>query len=230
MYAYLTSSVILGLVWLVLYFHRKDLRYEMIFVSLLFLPFGLTQPLFVPEYWNPTVLYKFFGLFDIESLMHTFFIGGIAASLYEEFFGYFLVRPRGAHAPRHHAYVVYGTLIISGVVLVAVKFYTSLSVLEAWFAIVVLLAPYFLAVRPDLIKPSALAGVTFMALYVGILLFVNFVFGGNFILHEWNFQGLWGQFIFGIPLEEYVYGFFLGMIFGTVYEEIKNIKLFRKKI
>lgn len=72
MNVYLVSSIILGFIWLVLYCHRSDLRYEILFVSILFLPFGLTQALFVPEYWNPLVIYKFFGLFDIESLMLRF--------------------------------------------------------------------------------------------------------------------------------------------------------------
>lgn len=93
---------------------------------------------------------------------------------------------------------------------------------------VALLIPYFLATRPDLIRPSALAGAMFMLLYISLLLFMNFIFRG-FIAREWNFNGLWGVFIFGIPLEEYVYGFFLGMIFGTVYEEIKNLKFVRKR-
>ncbi|MBI2888977.1 MAG: hypothetical protein HYY10_03595 [Candidatus Liptonbacteria bacterium] len=228
MYAYLTSSVIFGLIWLALFLYRKDLRYEILFVSFLFLPFGFTQPLFVPEYWNPAVIHKFFGLFDVESLLHTFFIGGVAASLYEEIFGYALVPSRRFHPRRAHAYMIYGSLLLSTAVLVFVKLYTSYSVLWAWFIVVTLLAPYFLVTRPDLAKPSALAGVTFMALYVLVLRFVDFAFGG-FIVREWNFQGTWGVLVLGIPLEEYIYGFFLGMVFGTVYEEVKNLKLVRGK-
>ena len=49
------------------------------------MPFGLTEPLFVPDYWNPPSL---FGLaqrtgFDLESLIFSFSIGGVAVVLYD---------------------------------------------------------------------------------------------------------------------------------------------------
>ena len=48
------------------------------------MPLGLTEPLFVPRYWNPQGL---FGLtqmsgFDVESLIFCFGIGGVGAVLY----------------------------------------------------------------------------------------------------------------------------------------------------
>ena len=57
---------------------------------------SLTEPLFVPAYWNPPTL---FGLaqrtgFDIESLIFCFSIGGIATVLYE------MVVPT-RHVPMH---------------------------------------------------------------------------------------------------------------------------------
>lgn len=45
------------------------------------MPFGLTEPLFVPEYWMPPSLFDL-ALntdFDIESLIFYFGIGGIGA-------------------------------------------------------------------------------------------------------------------------------------------------------
>lgn len=59
--------------------------------------FGLTEPLFVPEYWNPPTL---FGLaqrtgFDLESLIFCFGIGGVGAVLYNGLTGRDLVPMRG---------------------------------------------------------------------------------------------------------------------------------------
>ena len=47
-------------------------------------PFGLTEPLFVPEYWNPPSLFELAQKtgFDIESFIFSFAIGGIGAVLY----------------------------------------------------------------------------------------------------------------------------------------------------
>lgn len=52
--------------------------------SLFTAPFGLTEPLFVPEYWSPPSLFDLAHSigFDIESLIFSFAIGGIVAVLY----------------------------------------------------------------------------------------------------------------------------------------------------
>jgi len=56
----------------------------MFWVSLLTAPFGLTEPLFVPEYWNPPSLFNLAARtgFDIESIIFCFAIGGVGAVLY----------------------------------------------------------------------------------------------------------------------------------------------------
>ncbi len=64
--------------WVALYLAYPRHRRVMVRASLLTMPFGLTEPLFVPEYWNPPSL---FGLaqrtgFDVESLIFCFAIGG----------------------------------------------------------------------------------------------------------------------------------------------------------
>jgi len=88
-FPYLIWSVFFGLIWIIAFLLRKDLRKEMLRISLIFAPFGLINFLFIPEYWDPVVVYKFFGLFDVESIMHMFFLGGLSAVMYEEIFGYY---------------------------------------------------------------------------------------------------------------------------------------------
>lgn len=60
--------------------HRK----AMLWLSLFTMPFGLTEPLFVPEYWSPPSLFDLALRtgFDIESLVFCFGIGGVGAVLY----------------------------------------------------------------------------------------------------------------------------------------------------
>jgi hypothetical protein len=50
------------------------------------MPFGLTEPLFVPRYWDPPSLFNLAATtgFDIESLIFCFAIGGIGAVLYDK--------------------------------------------------------------------------------------------------------------------------------------------------
>src|SRR3989344_5447619 len=84
---WLVSSLALLLVWLLIFISKKNIRKKMILKSLLTMPFGLPEPLFVPEYWNPPSLFNLAAKtgFDIESLIFTFAIGGIGAILYDIF-------------------------------------------------------------------------------------------------------------------------------------------------
>ena len=60
----------------------------MLKMSLITMPFGLTEPLFVPEYWMPPSLFHLAERtgFDIESLIFSFAIGGIGTVLYNLIF------------------------------------------------------------------------------------------------------------------------------------------------
>lgn len=80
-YVWFAWSVAFLIPWAFLWVAFPSQRRAMLWASLFTAPFGLTEPLFVPEYWNPPSL---FGLaqttgFDIESLIFCFGIGGVAA-------------------------------------------------------------------------------------------------------------------------------------------------------
>src|SRR5665647_974093 len=70
--------------WVVLFIVFPTYRKIMWRVSLATTPFGLTEPLFVPEYWNPPTLFDLAQRtgFDLESLIFTFGIGGVGSVLY----------------------------------------------------------------------------------------------------------------------------------------------------
>lgn len=200
----------------------------MIFISILFLPFGLAQALFVPDYWYPQVIYKFFGLFDIESLLFSFFMGGIAATLYQELFNYHLRKSKKRLAPRYHNYIIYFSLIFFSGLLIIIKLFTTLSVLRTSFIIILILTPYFLIARRDLWRVSLVGGLVFTIFYILFLYSISLVFP-DFIVKEWNPNGLLGIYLLKIPIEEYLYSFFTGLVGSVIFEEIKNIKLVQYK-
>jgi hypothetical protein len=88
MYEWLVFSLIWLGIWLAIFLVRPFVRREMFWVSLLTMPFGLAQPLFVPKYWNPPSLFNLAAKtgFDVESLIFSFAVGGIVAVLYEAIF------------------------------------------------------------------------------------------------------------------------------------------------
>ena len=83
-YAWLTWSLFFLLIWIILYLSNAAFRKEMLSVSLGTMLLGFTEPLFVPQYWNPPTLFDLARLtgFDIESLIFTFAIGGTVSVLY----------------------------------------------------------------------------------------------------------------------------------------------------
>ena len=83
-YVWLAWSSGFLLPWLALYVTNPPFRHVMWRVSLVTAALGLTEPIFVPEYWNPPSLFELAQRtgFDIESLIFSFAIGGIGAVLY----------------------------------------------------------------------------------------------------------------------------------------------------
>ena len=77
-YVWFIWSLIILALWAVIYLSQKSVRKEMLKMSLITMPFGLTEPLFVPEYWFPPSLFNLAENtgFDIESIIFSFAIGG----------------------------------------------------------------------------------------------------------------------------------------------------------
>src|ERR1700690_2954544 len=90
-YAYLFMVGILGVVWLLFFLLRKDLRDQQLFVSVFTAPLGpVTQIIwFYKDYWRPEYVWTFAisGVpIGVEEILFAFFIGGIGSVLYEVIF------------------------------------------------------------------------------------------------------------------------------------------------
>jgi hypothetical protein len=83
-YVWLIWASAFMLPWAILYAVAPWVRRVMIQASVATAAFGLTEPFFVPRYWNPPTLFDLAQRtgFDIESLIFCFAIGGIGAGSY----------------------------------------------------------------------------------------------------------------------------------------------------
>ena len=98
MIQYFTGTMLLFLVWIALFFHKKQLQKEMLIMSILVAPMGpLSEILYFADYWHPEYLIPIFGV-GIEDLLFAFFIGGIGSVIYEEAF-IKKIRPSAARTP-----------------------------------------------------------------------------------------------------------------------------------
>ncbi len=219
-YVWLIWSSAFMLPWGILYALLPSRRRIMIRTSVLTAVFGLTQPIFVPAYWNPPTLFDLAQRtgFDIESLIFTFAIGGIGAVSYramavlpETSVGDAQLRP-GRH--RWHFAAL------------AAPFPVFLLLLAApWNPIYAAILALFVGAlaaaicRPDLVRNSLWGGVIFLGLYLVFLLGLRWSWPG-YIEAVWNLPQLLSWRPLGLPLEELLFGFGFGLYWSCVYEHV----------
>src|SRR3989338_9197542 len=130
-YIWLIWSLILIAIWAVVYFSlkNKESKREMLIVSLWTSLLGFTEPLFVPEYWAPPSLFNLALRtgFDIESIIFSFGIGGIAVVFYEWIFRtkHQAMSHIEQHASRHRYHL--WVLLLAPIIFVTLSLATSLN-------------------------------------------------------------------------------------------------------
>jgi lycopene cyclase-like protein len=217
-YTWLIWSIGFLCPWAVLYIALAEHRAVMWKTSLFMAPFGLTEPLFVPEYWNPPSLFDLAQRtgFDIESMIFSFAIGGIGAVLYN------LVMRRGlaplAPHERHHARHRFHALAIAlPFVLFPALYFLPWN--PIYPAIVAMFAGGVAGVlcRPDLLPNTLVGGMLFLGFYTLFLIGLEWSAPG-YIAQVWNLPALSGVVPYGLPLEELLFGFGFGLFWTGLYE------------
>lgn len=218
-YVWLVWSAAFLLPWLALYRAFPEHRRAMVWSSVFTAPFGLTEPLFVPEYWSPpSVLDLALRIgFDIESLIFCFGIGGVGAVLVN------VVTQRAAtalsfaerHRRRHRLHRL----------AIAAPFLTFMALLPLGWnpiypGIVAMLVGGVSTVlcRPDLLLSTLLGGSIFVAYYVVFLTGLELTAPVGYIEEVWNLAALSGVSIAFMPLEELLFAFSFGTYWAGVYE------------
>jgi hypothetical protein len=219
-YVWLIWSMAFLVPWAILFAVMRPARRIMLRASIATALFGLSEPIFVPRYWNPPSLFELARRtgFDIESLVFSFAIGGIAMVLYNavtarDFAPLPLVAREGSRHRWHR-------------VALAVPFVAFVPlVLLPWnpiFAALVSLtvgAAASVVCRPDLAVKTAFGGFLFLLLYWAFMLALRWSAPG-YIETVWNLPDLTGALVGGIPIEELLFGFTFGMYWASVYEHV----------
>lgn len=217
-YAWLIWSTAFLVPWVVLYVAFPGHRRTMLWASLFTTPFGLTEPLFVPEYWSPPSLFDLARRtgFDIESLIFCFGIGGVGAVLVD------VLTRRAAkpmseaarHDPRHrfHRWILLSPFLI----------FAALATLDwnpIYPGIVAMLVGAGLSVwcRPDLLRSTLLGGAVFVVYYLVFLAGLEWTVP-DYIEEVWNLDALSGVRLGFAPLEELLFALGFGAYWAGVYE------------
>lgn len=206
--------------WAALFIACKRQRRVMIWASIGTAPFGLTEPLFVPEYWNPPSLFDLAQRtgFDLESIIFSFAVGGVGAALYNIATGRDLA-PLGRAERRHphHRYHVFALLVPVG----------AFPLLYPWpwnpiYPALVAMALGALATvlcRPDLVSKTWVGALLFVAYYAVFMFGLKWSAPG-YIERVWNLGALSGVLVSGVPLEELLFAAAFGMYWAGIYEHL----------
>lgn len=218
--AWLIWSLFFLLPWSALYLANPRLRQAIWRSSLMTAPLGLTEPIFVPEYWSPPSLFELARRtgFDIESLIFAFAIGGIATAFYNTLTRQHDV-PVGTaerRSPLHRFHAA--ALLVPPAVFVPLY-------LLPWNPIYPVFVSFLLGAigsvicRPTLRRKTVVGGVIFLGLYAVFMLGLKWLAPG-YIASVWNLPALRGGLVYGIPVEELVFGFTFGLYWTGVYEHL----------
>lgn len=229
-HVWLIWSLIILALWAGIYISKKGVRKEMLIMSVITMTFGLTEPLFVPEYWMPPSLFNMAEKtgFDIESLIFSFAIGGIGTVLYNLIFKRVLSEiPQTERSHQRHRLHIY-ILFIPALVFIIIALFTSLNHIYCGIIALFIGGLATLYCRPDLKRKIWVGGILFTVLY--------FIYFGSILLFfpwyvklYWNLNNITNILLLGIPIEELLFAFTFGMYWSGLFEHIYWRKLIKTK-
>lgn len=224
-YAYLLGNLVALPLWLYFFIHRKDCRKEILIASFCVGILAiLWAPLFLKDYWRPEYIHSSFfknwSLGGVEDFLYGFFLGGIANVIYEEVFGKHFCKRRNR---RHHWTWFLVPFFALFFLVFGLPIYFGINSIYAALCSFVILSAFMIYFRRDLFFDALASG-----LLVGLLtLFGYIIFLALFpgVIHKWwLLPNLSHIFISGIPIEELLWAFGVGMVAGPFYEFFMGLK------
>ena len=219
-YAWAVWSSAFLLPWLGLWLLAPACRATMWRMSLVTMPFGLTEPLFVPAYWNPPSLFDLAQNtgFDLESLVFSFAIGGAGSVLYDVLTRQHpaIMTPLEREPHRldwHRAALVVPIVTFIGL------YWLPWNPIYPAIAAMATGGVAAAVCRPDLARKSLVGGGIFLG-YYAMFMAALLVFAPGYIERVWNLPQLTGIGVLGIPMEELLFGFTFGVYWTSVYEHL----------
>lgn len=219
-YVWLVWSSAFLVPWLALYLAYPRHRRAMVLASVFTAPFGLTEPLFVPEYWNPPSLFNLAQRtgFDVESLIFCFAIGGVGAVLVNVLTGR-VVRPMDRRERRHPRHRLHRWALIAPFPIFLALLPFDWNPIYPGIASMLAGAVLTIWCRPDLLRGVALGAGLFVAYYTIFLVGLEATASG-YIDRVWTWQALSGVRLGFMPLEELLFALGFGGYWAGVYEHM----------
>ncbi|TGN14043.1 lycopene cyclase domain-containing protein [Leptospira ilyithenensis] len=215
-YNFLILSLIFSVPGILIYLFRKDLRKTIRILAVCSVPFGFTEFLFYPSYWEPVFLFNLVNYigFGIEDLIFVIGLSAFTSTAYPFFFNKKLVEIK-LKRQISSATILFGILFCCFffVFLFAVS---EFPIIYGAPILMILISLGIMAIRNDLILPGLFGGVLSMIIYAFLCLILLRIYPDLFQL-IWHTEKFINRNIYGIPVEELIYGFASGSIATLFY-------------
>ncbi len=217
---YFLGSLYFLCVWLVILFLNKNDRKEQFLMSLAGALLGpFVQIMHLTDWWAPKFLFA--NNPHIEDIIFGFAVGGIVAVAYNVFFVKKYAHTRNSQNPSHYYIIL--LVILSMFALFGLFYFFNIH--SFWSSIISCSIMFlFVAIkRHDLIVTMFVSGIIIM-----ILAWPAYIIGlqmnPNWIESEWALTQLSGLRFFEIPVEEFIWFFFVGLGASAIYELVFSIR------
>lgn len=222
-FSYLIGSLTLLLIWIILFYYKKETRKEMIWISIIFGLAGLFAELvYVVDWWMPETITG--TIIGIEDFLFGFAIGGIGSVVYEIFFNKKMTKGEDKNKLnpfKNQRFILAGGILI--VLFFGLFYFFNINSFYASIIAFSTSSVFILIKRPDLIKNSILSGIL-----LSIISFIGFLIPElitpGWVNSAWYFNNMEKIIIFNAPLVDIVWFFFAGTFIGPLYEFWLNKK------
>ncbi len=225
-YNFLILALLFLFPGLVIFLVRPDLRPVIGIMALCSIPFGFTEFLFYPSYWEPKFLFDLADRigFGIEDIIWVMGLGAFTSTAYAAFSrsGYEAVEALNARRFMRRVAAILGVVFLL-VVIVAIL---GVPMIYGSVAIMVGVTMFMCWRRPDLVRPTLLGGLFATGVYCGLSFIFMLILPGVFEL-AWNLERFSNLYLLGIPLEEILYALGAGLA-ATAFYPYVSAQRFRR--
>lgn len=219
-YSYFFGTLLFFIPWIILFYLRRDLRKQMLVMSLFFAVVGLLAEYlwWTSDWWKPETITG--SIIGIEDFMLGFTNGGIAAVIYEEVFRKRLYK----RDPRPHSkqtlFIILLTFVLMGFCFWIVKDTSFIATVIGLAVTGIIL----LVLRRDLLVSSLLNGFLMAVISLPVY-YILMMLSPSFIQKTWLLPKLSGVAVTGIPIEDIIFYFLVGFVAAPLYEYWQGLAL-----
>jgi len=220
-YSYLSGALVFSPFWIYFYLVRADLRSTMLTLSILFGIGGiLSEFIYSRDWWDPIFISGRSLGAGLEDFLFGFFFSGSVASFYEVTFNKaYTAKTKVPRFPVRFRYIalIFCSTFFGSALIFKMHSFTA-TVLAFGISII-----FILVLRKDLI-PNAIIGALFSC-FLGFMFFaIPELLNTGWIASTWSFSNLSGNFVFHVPMEDFIWFLMAGAFIAPLHKFWKNNK------